>query len=1514
MSDFLIGFFLKDQYIQYPLETVMLNLRNQFISRKLINLRQELKFPVIEREGNYWLSTEELRNQKNKEERERQQLLQHGDYFSIADGEEAYQFIILDKVQCSVNMNKVTLPTRGEIVIGRSPKADLVIDLNGSVSREHARIRILNGQAVVEDVSGKAGIYVNNRKINTHKLLCGDQITIMGCTVVYMQKYLMIPENMIVNNLPRTIYYERVKNQKLPEKNIIERTPRIYKTLITDEMRIDPPTQHQERKQQPFILAAGPSLTMSLAMMLQVGMMISKVQETGNYSSVIGSGAMAVSLLCGAVLWPSLSRRYYRKEEQEAEAYRQRRYSSYLQKKEETLQRQKEYNKWIWNTEYYPSIQEMIEYVASHSNRIWEKGPDDQDFLHVRLGMGEKWSEIPVNVPEEHFTLYDDELLNQAIRFGKENQKLTNVPVDLSLREKNIIGIVGDRERIRNLIWCMITGISVMHSPDEVKIGVIGDERQLLDFEWILQLPHIWSQNSEIRLSAFNVEEVQHLLLFLEEKTKDRQENRQNRQNLPYYVLFVLDEKLLESSPLGESGRIKKNFKGVTVIYAAESFSRIPKETEAIILNDSEQTGVYKKNEDDNQFTRFIPDELSYSEIQEMTKHFSLLQPHLEGEKKGIPASISFLNMFRAGNVKMLNIERRWKCSKISSSMAVPIGVKTDGELFYLDIHEKYHGCHGLVAGMTGSGKSEFLQEYILSLMMNYSPDDVAFILIDFKGGDMARPFLKSPHLSATISNLSGNMLYRARVSLEAEIQKRQKMFNETARELQIDKLDINSWHKYKAEGRIKKKLPHLIIVIDEFAQLKTQQPEFLEYLINVAQVGRSLGIHLILATQKPNGVVSPQIWSNSRFRVCLKVLDSEDSKEMIRRGDAAAIKFPGRAYVQVGYDEVFEQVQTGYSGADYVENNRYIEEGEDSVELIDYTAETVRSAKRKLDGRKTGKTQLEETVSEIIQVAKELHLKTEPLWKPPLSGTVFLEKCIGAPCVFEPENWDIDRTGAVVCGYCDLPQIQQQIPYEINFIQDGHVAVYGMSGTGKTVFLQTLAFSMSLKYSPELFQLYAVDFGGRNLGNFKEMPHCINVAFEDEKDKIIHIIQSVKFQMEKRKKLFAEWECNTYESYLQVTSQKLPMIFLMIDNYSVFRERMYQLEEIMIELAANAKTYGIYLILTGNSRNSIYYKIAEHIGTRVVFQMNDAQIYRELLNSRLMLEPEDLRGRALVKWKEMVAEMQTALPFDAINEAVMYGRIKQVYKKMSTYAGKSLHKDDEFLYEEEKANQEKEELKKKVGNVEYPVLEMETNSEHYFEIGKALYDGRQQGFSLEDNRCIFIGTVKEQSQKWIFNAVHGNKGAKYYFFSIKEKAPSQWKEVRTENEISEMIEECVEKDIEKWIFIDDFSDYYDTISDDDLITFGKILDEDKNLRVITTGNFERLEDYRDTGLYVRLVKCIDGIVMHGDIDNHKIAMLSNDLSRSDPSTRTVKLKENEAIIYCGEKLSFVSIAQEENT
>lgn len=229
------------------------------------------------------------------------------------------------------------------------------------------------------------------------------------------------------------------------------------------------------------------------------------------------------------------------------------------------------------------------------------------------------------------------------------------------------------------------------------------------------------------------------------------------------------------------------------------------------------------------------------------------------------------------------------------------MGQKAGGADCYLDIHEKYHGPHGLVAGTTGSGKSETLQTYILSLAIEFSPDDVAFFIIDFKGGGMANLFSDLPHMVGQISNLSGNQINRAMVSIKSEIKRRQMIFSEKSVN------NINSYTNLYKEKEATVAVPHLLIVIDEFAEMKREEPEFMRELISVAQVGRSLGIHLILATQKPGGTVDDNIWSNTKFRLCLRVQSRGDSMDMLHRPDAAYITQAGRCYLQVGNDEIFE-------------------------------------------------------------------------------------------------------------------------------------------------------------------------------------------------------------------------------------------------------------------------------------------------------------------------------------------------------------------------------------------------------------------------------------------------------------------------------------------------------------------------------------------------------------------------------------------------------------------------------
>ena len=253
--------------------------------------------------------------------------------------------------------------------------------------------------------------------------------------------------------------------------------------------------------------------------------------------------------------------------------------------------------------------------------------------------------------------------------------------------------------------------------------------------------------------------------------------------------------------------------------------------------------------------------------------------------------------MYGVGKVEQLNITEKWVNNNPVNSLSVPIGVDQNGELFKMDIHEKAYGPHGLVAGTTGSGKSEWIVTYILSLAVNFHPDEVQFVLIDYKGGGLALSFensemgIKLPHLAGTITNLDKSAINRAIASLESELKRRQSIFNDAREKLKEGSMNIYKYQQFYRKGMLNEPLSHLLIICDEFAELKQQQPEFMEQLISISRIGRSLGVHLILATQKPSGVVNDQIWSNSKFKVCLKVQDKNDSNEILKKPDAAFLK-----------------------------------------------------------------------------------------------------------------------------------------------------------------------------------------------------------------------------------------------------------------------------------------------------------------------------------------------------------------------------------------------------------------------------------------------------------------------------------------------------------------------------------------------------------------------------------------------------------------------------------------------
>ncbi len=365
------------------------------------------------------------------------------------------------------------------------------------------------------------------------------------------------------------------------------------------------------------------------------------------------------------------------------------------------------------------------------------------------------------------------------------------------------------------------------------------------------------------------------------------------------------------------------------------------------------------KNVSMNDSQKFTLDMDTKYDIYKCSKVLSNIPIEIDSDSSGqIPSKLGFLEMYDVGKIEQLNSMSRWMKNTPILNIQVPVGIGKSGEKINLDLHEKYHGPHGLIAGMTGSGKSEFIITYILSLAVNYHPYEVQFILIDYKGGGLAGAFenkvtgIKLPHLVGTITNLDTNEIKRSLASLESELKRRQRIFlMRLVKKTGESTIDIYKYQKMYRDNVVDVPVSHLFIIADEFAEMKQQQPEFMEHLIQTARIGRSLGVHLILATQKPSGVVDSQIWSNTRFRVCLRVQDKSDSTEVIKCPDAALLKQTGRFYLQVGFNEVFVLGQSAWTGGKYIPSPKIKKNIDTSLQVIDnigYSVKTMETKKEK--------------------------------------------------------------------------------------------------------------------------------------------------------------------------------------------------------------------------------------------------------------------------------------------------------------------------------------------------------------------------------------------------------------------------------------------------------------------------------------------------------------------------------------------------------------------------------------
>lgn len=1038
------------------------------------------------------------------------------------------------------------LPQTGQVTIGRK-KGDITIN-SPHISNHHACLFQDDGWTI-EDLDSTNGVYVNHKRITSKRLVLGDVVYLMGCTLVMGTHWIGV--NSDDERIEVKARLPPHRDEALPP---IPEIPSSMMTwilqpyepyVITSQICKDPPTQ-SKRERSPLIYTLGPSLTMGIASLSSSLFMVQSVLANGQpISAAAPSLIMAGSMLVGTLVWPLLTQRYERQKEARQEEKRTQCYEAYLHEQRMILQEEmKQLSDSLWSL-YINDIPEAIK-----ANQFWRyRLPIDE--VIVCLGCGTLSIPHPYQCASQPLQIKEDPLEDQKEAFLRAPCMLQHAPILFHCAQLHIFSVTGTKDQRYAYAMFLLLQHVLLYAPNTSYLVLAIPEEQLFHFPHFL--PHQFDEEG-FRFLCHDSSSLSSVLYHLRQQVK------------PTIVLsFAMNvtaffERMASELPI-----------------ALFAFHPTSEAYEALSIKDQ---CVYSS---------LSTTPMVFSPIKQYEEIITTLcNMHLPTQVKTFPKVLGFLRLFQVHTIAQLQIEKRWSMCDSEYTLQANLGVMEDGEVMKLDLHERAHGPHGIVAGMTGSGKSELLITLILSLAVSYHPHDCAFILIDYKGGGMAKALEQLPHCAGVITNLDGSMIQRSLNSLHAELIKRQTLFAQTMSEQHLPSMNIDVYLKLFHEGKVKEPLPHLVIVADEFAELKQQEPQFMEQLIRIARIGRSLGIHLILATQKPSGVVDDQIWSNARFHICLKVADKADSMDMLKREEGASIKAVGRYYLQVGYDELFMEGQSAYAKGVYDPDAK--DTSHVFIHEVGMDGSILRKWQRPQPQEKQA-SELQVVIEELSQLVKAKSITPCRLWLDVL-----------------PEIINEQEAPKGCIAMVDDPARQRQFP------------LYW-----KDQITNTLIFTQDLTCAEQMMKTLLV----KHLETINRKPQMIAVIDGDQGTfaQLCHVYASLNLDDEEDLYFFMNY-MRKEKKRLREEHDKEWLIF--IHNVAALLEAYEDAESWLLEMARDHGRSGITIVMSATSLNEVRTRVFQQFENLYVFHLHDEQEAHLLIPGEWTLPKYPLRARWL--------------------------------------------------------------------------------------------------------------------------------------------------------------------------------------------------------------------------------------------------------------------------------------------
>jgi S-DNA-T family DNA segregation ATPase FtsK/SpoIIIE len=867
--------------------------------------------------------------------------------------------------------------------------------------------------------------------------------------------------------------------------------------------------------------------------------------------------------------------------------------------------------------------------------RLWERRPTHEDFARVRIGLGRRRAALEV-VPPQTKPVEDLEPLCAVAlrRFVHAHQTVSGVPVTVGLRNFTSVEFTGEPEAGLGLLRAMIGQLVTFHSPDELRIALLTDEEGLEEWDWLKWLPHTAHPRLEdaagpLRLVATDHDSLTALLGPEFEQRAEHDPAAVPGPSEPFVAVVAHRTRMPMSSRLLGAG-----LRNAVLLDATGVMPGGPKVLR--LVSDEGRVrypvGDVETSARGDGFSRGGAESLARS-----------LSPKSTGGSvdladKPLESDFELTTLLGIRNPHTFDVAAKWRPRVAQSArLQVPIGVTENGEIVELDLKESAQGGmgpHGLLIGATGSGKSELLRTLIIGLAATHSSEILNFVLVDFKGGATFLNMDRLPHTSAVITNLAGELALvdRMRDAINGEVIRRQELLRESGR------ASLFEYEKARAAGAPLSPLPTLLVVVDEFSELLASKPEFIELFVTIGRVGRSLGVHLLLASQRLDEGRIHKVEGHLSYRMALRTFSSMESRSVIGVSSAYELPAsPGNGFLKVdttnlvrfkaafvsGPCAVPDEARGGEIVADVSEAvpfslRQRLPTTQDPVAVRDEPEE--RAAVHGSDGsggpssEKDGESLLEVLIDRLVGAGPP----ARQVWLPPLNEAPSLDQLLPG-IVPHPERGllavDFPGLGSLVIplGVVDRPfeQSRELLMADLRGAE-GHVAVAGAPQTGKSTLLRTLMLALALTHSPLEVQIYCLDFGGGGLASVSGLPHVGSVATRLERDRVLRTVEEIAQLIEQRERRFTEHGIESMAAYRAAHDRgefvdPYGEVFLVVDGWGVMRQDFEELEPRIVEIAARGLSFGVHLVVSAVRWSEIRSRTRDLMGTKFELRLGDA-------------------------------------------------------------------------------------------------------------------------------------------------------------------------------------------------------------------------------------------------------------------------------------------------------------------